>query len=240
MQDLADHMGDSLGLAPGGQDRRRRDRLLRRPLHGRDGQDPHAGEAVLIPDRRRLLARGPIPADRCARARPGTPARRGDVREQHRRGQGEDRLICTSSNAVKIVEQIGPSRARRRDPLRPRHVARLLRRPRDRPGVDDPERYARFHVWDGECHVHAGIRPADIKTIRAEHPNAEFLIHPECGCSTQAAGVRRVGRHLRRGRPDALHLGDAHPRRADPEGEFIVATENGMLYPLHQAAPRRT
>ncbi|HVR06289.1 MAG TPA: quinolinate synthase NadA [Solirubrobacteraceae bacterium] len=42
----------------------------------------------------------------------------------------------------------------------------------------------RMHVWDGECHVHAGIRPADIEAIRAAHPGADFLIHPECGCST--------------------------------------------------------
>ncbi len=42
----------------------------------------------------------------------------------------------------------------------------------------------RMHVWDGECHVHAGIRPADIEATRAAHPGADFLIHPECGCST--------------------------------------------------------
>jgi quinolinate synthase len=41
-----------------------------------------------------------------------------------------------------------------------------------------------MHVWDGECHVHAGIRPADIEAMRSEHPDADFLIHPECGCST--------------------------------------------------------
>ena len=41
-----------------------------------------------------------------------------------------------------------------------------------------------MHVWDGECHVHAGIRPCDIERVRAEHPGADFLIHPECGCST--------------------------------------------------------
>ncbi|HEY4450002.1 MAG TPA: quinolinate synthase NadA [Solirubrobacteraceae bacterium] len=42
----------------------------------------------------------------------------------------------------------------------------------------------RMHVWDGECHVHAGIRPADIEAMRAAHPGADFLIHPECGCTT--------------------------------------------------------
>jgi quinolinate synthase len=41
-----------------------------------------------------------------------------------------------------------------------------------------------LHIWDGECHVHAGIRPSDITAIRAAHPGADFLIHPECGCST--------------------------------------------------------
>ena len=41
-----------------------------------------------------------------------------------------------------------------------------------------------MHVWDGECHVHAGIRPADIDAVRAAHPGAQMLIHPECGCST--------------------------------------------------------
>src|ERR687883_885405 len=59
-----------------------------------------------------------------------------------------------------------------------------------------------LHVWDGECHVHAGIRPRDIERVRAEHPGADFLILPECGCSTSvteyvAAGdVDAEGVHL--------------------------------------------
>jgi quinolinate synthase len=60
----------------------------------------------------------------------------------------------------------------------------------------------RMHVWDGECHVHAGIRPSDIHATRAAHPGADFLIHPECGCSTSvmefvAAGdVSAEGVHM--------------------------------------------
>src|SRR5215210_2947148 len=42
----------------------------------------------------------------------------------------------------------------------------------------------KLKVWVGECHVHAGIRPRDIGDLRAAHPDADFLIHPECGCST--------------------------------------------------------
>ena len=103
---------------------------------------------------------------------------------------------------------------------------------------DDPERYARFQVWDGECHVHAGIRPADIERTRAEHPGAEFLIHPECGCTTQAMEYVASGDID----PEGVHVlstsGMLRHVEAHPAGEFIVATENGMLYPLHQAAPQ--
>jgi quinolinate synthase len=43
----------------------------------------------------------------------------------------------------------------------------------------------KMRIWMGECHVHAGIDPADIGEMRAKHPDAELLIHPECGCVTQ-------------------------------------------------------
>lgn len=103
---------------------------------------------------------------------------------------------------------------------------------------EDPERLARFHIWDGECHVHAGIRPDDITRTRAEHPKAEFLIHPECGCSTQAmeyvasGDIESEGVHMLSTSGMVKHV------EANPDGEFIVATENGMLYPLQQAAPK--
>jgi quinolinate synthase len=137
---------------------------------------------------------------------------------------------CTSANAVDVV----------------RHVL-------DTHGVDTPvlfgpdmwlgsyvekELGVKLHVWDGECHVHAGIRPADINDMRSEHPDADFLIHPECGCVTQvmeyvAAGdVSSEGVHM-------LSTGGMlrYAEGAKPGGEAIVATEVGMLYPLQMAAP---
>jgi quinolinate synthase len=96
-----------------------------------------------------------------------------------------------------------------------------------------------LHVWDGECHVHAGIRPADITRTRAEHPGADFLIHPECGCSTAvmeyvAAGdVDADGVHM-------LSTGGMltyAAERAGRGGTAIMATETGMLHPLRMAAP---
>ncbi len=101
---------------------------------------------------------------------------------------------CTSSNAVEVVRHIyathGPD-------------TEILFGPDMWLGAYvEKELGKRMHVWDGECHVHAGIRPSDIDAIRAAHPGADFLIHPECGCSTSvmeyvAAGdVSAQGVHM--------------------------------------------
>jgi quinolinate synthase len=96
-----------------------------------------------------------------------------------------------------------------------------------------------MHVWDGECHVHAGIRPADINATRDAHPDADFLIHPECGCSTplleyvSAGDVSADGVHML---STGGMLDYAHEHAGRP-GTAIVATETGMLYGLREAAP---
>ena len=73
-----------------------------------------------------------------------------------------------------------------------------------------------MHVWDGECHVHAGIRPSDIADMRAAHPGADFLIHPECGCSTSVMEYVAAGDVAARRRPHALDRRDARLRRRPP------------------------
>jgi quinolinate synthase len=153
---------------------------------------------------------------------------------------------CTSSNAVDVVRHIydthGPD-------------TEILFGPDMWLGAYvEKELGRRMHVWDGECHVHAGIRPSDIEATRAAHPGAEFLIHPECGCSTSvmeyvAAGdVSAEGVHMLStggmlayaeslervaggASEDAAHSAPGRPREA------VVATETGMLYPLQMAAP---
>jgi quinolinate synthase len=137
---------------------------------------------------------------------------------------------CTSANAVQVV----------------RHV--LETHGADTPVLFGPDMWlgayvekelgVKLHVWDGECHVHAGIRPDDINAMRAEHPDADFLIHPECGCVTQvmeyvAAGdVSSEGVHM-------LSTGGMldYAKHAEPGSTAIMATETGMLYPLQIAAP---
>ena len=137
---------------------------------------------------------------------------------------------CTSSNAVSVVAHILEQHGRDTeilfgpDMFLGSYVARTL-------GVE-------LQVWDGECHVHAGIRPADIDTTRAAHPGAEFLIHPECGCVTSAMEYVAAGDIAAEG-VHMLSTGGMlnYARSALPGTSAIVATETGMLYPLRQAAP---
>jgi len=137
----------------------------------------------------------------------------------------------TSSNAVKVVEHI----------LREHGSAtEILFGPDMFLGAYVEKQVGRaLHVWDGECHVHAGIRPSDIAQVRAANPGADFLIHPECGCSTSvmeyvAAGdVDPKGVHM-------LSTGgmlEYAKRHAGEGGTVVMATEVGMMHQLQMAAP---
>ena len=152
--------------------------------------------------------------------------------------KAETDYCCTSSNAVKIVEHIWAEHGPETEILFGPDMWLGAFVERETGIRDEPERRARFHIWDGECHVHAGIRPDDIVQTRAENPEAEFLIHPECGCATQAMEYVAAGEI----EPEGVHMlstsGMLKHVEENPDGSFIVATENGMLYPLQQAAPR--
>ena len=152
--------------------------------------------------------------------------------------KAETDYCCTSSNAVSVVEHIWAEHGPETEILFGPDMWLGSFVARETGLTEDPERYARFHVWDGECHVHAGIRPDDITRTRAEHPKAEFLIHPECGCSTQALEFVASGDIESEGVHMLSTSGMLDYVERNPDGEFIVATENGMLYPLQQAAPQ--
>jgi len=152
--------------------------------------------------------------------------------------KAETDYCCTSSNAVKVVEHIWAEHGADTEILFGPDMWLGAFVERETGLLEDPERRTRFHIWDGECHVHAGIRPDDIVQTRAENPEAEFLIHPECGCATQAMEFVAAGDI----EPEGVHMlstsGMLQHVEANPDGSFIVATENGMLYPLQQAAPQ--
>ena len=144
--------------------------------------------------------------------------------------KAETDYCVTSSNAVRVVEHIYREHG---------EDAEILFGPDMFLGAFVEKQTGRkMHVWDGECHVHAGIRPGDIAEVRAEHPGADFLIHPECGCSTSvmeyvAAGdLDDEGVHM-------LSTGGMlrYAEQAPAGGTAIVATEIGMLHPLREVAP---
>jgi quinolinate synthase len=145
--------------------------------------------------------------------------------------KAETDYCCTSSNAVQVVEHI---RATHGDDVEilfgpdmwlGAYVERVTGR--------------RMHVWDGECHVHAGIRPADITAVREAHPGAEFMIHPECGCTTQVMEYVAAGDVD----PERTHMlstgGMLDFARESDADTFIVATETGMLHPLAKENPEK-
>jgi quinolinate synthase len=145
--------------------------------------------------------------------------------------KAETDYCCTSSNAVQVVEHI---RAHHGDDVEilfgpdmwlGAYVERVTGR--------------RMHVWDGECHVHAGIRPADITAVRDAHPGAEFMIHPECGCTTQVMEYVAAGDVD----PERTHMlstgGMLDFARSSDAETFIVATETGMLHPLAKQNPSK-
>jgi quinolinate synthase len=94
-----------------------------------------------------------------------------------------------------------------------------------------------IRIWMGECHVHAGIDPEDIRLRRAEHPGAEFLIHPECGCTTSVLEAMSAGDVDPEGVQILSTEGMIRRPAISDASDFIVATEVGILHRLRRENP---
>ena len=143
--------------------------------------------------------------------------------------KAESDYCCTSGNAVEIVNSIPADREILflPDLFLGAHVRRVTGR-------------QNIHVWLGECHVHAGITPLSLATQRKDHPGAELLVHPECGCATSVVEAMSAGAIP----SDGVHVLSTEgmirrPAESDNR-EFIVATETGILYRLRRANPDKT
>lgn len=143
--------------------------------------------------------------------------------------KAETDYCCTSGNAVEVVNSIPADREILFLPdfFLGVHVRRVTGR-------------QNMHIWMGECHVHAGITPQSLARQREEHPGAEVLVHPECGCATNVVEAVSAGAIPAEG----VHIlsTEGMIRRPEQSGsrEFIVATETGILYRLQRANPDRT
>jgi len=96
-----------------------------------------------------------------------------------------------------------------------------------------------LRVWSGECHVHAGLKAKDLQQLAAQHPDAELLIHPECGCTTSAMFLAADGAVPRTNTKFLSTEGMVRHVTSSPRGAFIVATEVGILHRMRQAAPAK-
>jgi quinolinate synthase len=232
IQDVADYVGDSLGLSQQAA-ATSAETIVFCGVHFMAET-----ASVLCPDKRVLI---PDPDAGCSLADSITPRQLLDWKALHPGAivvmyvnttaevKAHTDYCCTSANAVDVVRHIFAEHGEETeilfgpDMFLGAYVEKTLGR--------------KLHVWDGECHVHAGIRPQDINAVRAANPGADFLIHPECGCSTSvmeyvAAGdVAADGVHML-STGGMLRYADEHHG-----GKAIVATETGMLYPLRRSDP---
>jgi quinolinate synthase len=136
--------------------------------------------------------------------------------------KAESDYCCTSGNAKAVIEAI----------------------PKDREILFLPDLFLgvwlervtgrKLTIWLGECHVHAGIRPEDIERWQADAPDAELLVHPECGCASQAMAFGNE-------RTQILSTeGMINFAKASPKKRFLVATETGILHRLNREAPGKS
>src|SRR5258706_1130655 len=133
--------------------------------------------------------------------------------------KAESDYCCTSSNAVKVVQSI----------------------PADKEILFVPDQYLgnfvrektgrKIHLWPGYCGVHSRISTERIEELRKEHPKAELLIHPECGCTTPQ--MMKFDQMLS---TEGIFKRPAVSKAP----EFVVATEVGILHRLKKEYPDRT
>jgi quinolinate synthase len=143
--------------------------------------------------------------------------------------KAESDYCCTSGNAVEIVNSIPADREILFLPdfFLGAHVRRVTGR-------------QNMRIWLGECHVHAGITPLSLNQQRSEHPGAELLVHPECGCATSVVEAMSAGAISSEGVQVLSTEGMIRRPSESPNSEFIVATETGILHRLRRANPGKT
>ena len=219
IQDVADFVGDSLNLARWAKDTEAKI-ILFCGVH-------FMAEAAAMLNPNKLVLMPDLEAG-CALADMIVPQQIRQWRVQHPDGvvvcyintsaavKAESDYCCTSSNAVKIVESL----------------------PQDQEILFVPDYYLgsyvkaqtkrNIHLWKGYCPAHAVILPEHIDALREQHPDAEFLMHTECGCLTKQMDLA----------DQILSTeGMAKYVRTSPSKTFIIATENGLLYRLRKDNP---
>jgi quinolinate synthase len=216
IQDIADHLGDSLALSM---------TAAKTPAEVIVFCGVHfmaETAAILCPDKTVLLPRLDVDcymADTISALQlkerkaqlPGVPV--VAYVNSSAAVKAESDICCTSANAIKVVNSLTPPRVLM---VPDRNLALYTARHTDKEVL----------YWEGCCNIHDALTPAEVLACRAAHPQAIFLAHPEC-------------------RPEVLELADAVRSTSgmltyvgqSPAPEFIIGTERGILYTMEQANP---
>jgi quinolinate synthase len=220
IQDIADYIGDSLGLAQAAQ-KTDAELILFAGVHfmAETAKILNPSKKVVIPD----LKAGCSLADSCP------PAAFKKFKEQHPDHivityinctadiKALSDIICTSSNAVHIVESFPKDQ-------------KIIFAPDKNLGAYINKKTGRnMLLWDGSCMVHEIFSLEKISKLKAEHPDAEIIAHPEC-----EQHVLAVANYI--GSTTAL----LKYTQKSSSKEFIVVTETGILHAMQKASPDKT
>ena len=222
IQDVADHVGDSLRLS-------RTAASVPASTIVFCGVSFMAETAKILSPRKRVLL--PDLAAGCSLADSITVEQLRNWKAEHRGAvvvsyvnttaavKAESDYCCTSGNAKGVINSI----------------------PADKQILFLPDMFLglwlqrvtgrKLTIWLGECHVHAGITPADVEGMRREEPGAELLVHPECGCTSQV--LEAAGDDVRILSTEGM----VTYAQQSPAKSFLIATETGILHRLEQKAP---
>ena len=232
VQDVADFTGDSLGLS------RQAAKVSQKTILFCGVHFMAETAAIICPDKKVLI---PDLQAGCSLSDSITVEELRNWKKQHPDAitvgyvnttaeiKSELDYCCTSANAVNVVKAIPDDKEILflPDMFLGSYVAKVTGR-------------KNMFIWAGECHVHAGIKPEDIAKKLDSMQDAEFLIHPECSCTTPmmydvASGSfddRKVSILSTEGMLNHVHNSKAK--------SFVVATETGILYKMRQQNPDKT
>ena len=229
IQDLADYVADSLLMARRAT-REDTDLIVVCGVHfmAETAAIANPGKRVLIPD----------PGAGCSLAATVQAADVRAWRRDHPDGvvvsyvntaaavKAESDYCCTSGNAVAVINALprGVPLLFLPDFFLGQYLKRVTGRAMD--------------VWQGECHVHAGLTKDTLAERHAEYPDAEFLVHPECGCVSQAMYYAEAEGEVAAGRMRIVSTEQMMQRaRVSRARRFVVATETGVLHRLRRDNP---
>ncbi|NLG56138.1 MAG: quinolinate synthase NadA, partial [Rhodococcus sp.] len=224
IQDVADHVGDSLALSRIAAEAPE-DTIVFCGVHfmAETAKILSPEKTVLIPDERAgcSLADSITAADLRAWKDEYPDAVVVSYVNTTAEVKGLTDICCTSSNAVDVVASIDPDREVLflPDQFLGAHVKRVTGR-------------ENMHIWAGECHVHAGINGDELAAKAKSHPDADLFVHPECGCATSALYLAGEG-FVPDEKVKILSTGGMlDAARETGARQVLVATEVGMLHQL--------